>query len=59
MKRLLLLAALYRPLWTATMHTITDFLIALAAFVLLVRIKMQPWIIVVGVSLVSILVAWR
>jgi chromate transporter len=54
-----LAAALYRPLWTATMHTITDFLIALAAFVLLVRFKMQPWIIVVGVSLVSILVAWR
>jgi chromate transporter len=54
-----LAAALYRPLWTATIHTITDFLIALAAFVLLVRFKMQPWIIVVGVGLVSILVAWR
>jgi chromate transporter len=54
-----LAAALYRPLWTATIHTITDFLIALAAFALLVRFKVQPWIIVVGVSLVSILVAWR
>jgi chromate transporter len=52
-------AALYRPLWTATIHTITDFLIALATFVLLVRFKMQPWIIVVGVSLASIVVAWR
>jgi chromate transporter len=52
-----LAAALYRPLWTATIHTITDFLIALAAFVLLIRFKLQPWIIVVGVSLVSILVS--
>jgi chromate transporter len=56
-------AALYRPLWTATIHTRIDFLIALAAFVLLIRFRLQPWIIVVGVSLVSIsisiLAAWR
>ncbi len=52
-------AALYHPLWTATIHTIIDFLLALAAFVLLIRFKLQPWIIVVGVSLASILVAWR
>jgi chromate transporter len=54
-----LAAALYRPLWTSTIHTATDFLIALAAFILLIRFKVQPWIIVLGVSLASILVALR
>jgi chromate transporter len=54
-----LAAALYRPLWTATIRTTTDFLIALAAFVLLIRFKVQPWIVVLGVSLASILVALR
>ena len=52
-------AALYRPLWTTTILTTTDFLIALAAFVLLIRFKVQPWIVVLGVSLASILVALR
>jgi chromate transporter len=54
-----LAAALYRPLWTTTIRTTTDFLIALAAFVLLIRFKVQPWIVVLGVSLASILVALR
>jgi chromate transporter len=54
-----LAAALYRPLWTTTICTTTDFLIALAAFVLLIRFKVQPWIVVLGVSLASILVALR
>jgi chromate transporter len=54
-----LAAALYRPLWTTTIRTTTDFLIALAAFVLLIRFKVQSWIVVLGVSLASILVALR
>ena len=54
-----LAAALYRPLWTTTIRTTTDFLIALAAFVLLIRFKVQPWIVVLGVSLASILVELR
>jgi chromate transporter len=54
-----LAAALYRPLWTTTIRTTTDFLIALAAFVLLIRFKVQPWIVVLGVSLASILLALR
>jgi chromate transporter len=54
-----LAAALYRPLWTTTIRTTADFLIALAAFVLLIRFKVQPWIVVLGVSLASILVALR
>ena len=52
-------AALYRPLWTTTIRTSTDFLIALVAFVLLIRFRVQPWIVVLGVSLASILVALR
>jgi chromate transporter len=54
-----LAAALYRPLWTTTIRTTTDFLIALVAFVLLIRFKVQPWIVVLGVSLASILLALR
>jgi chromate transporter len=54
-----LAAALYRPLWSSTIHSITDFLIVLAAFVLLIRFKVQPWIIVLGVTFVSSLVAVR
>jgi chromate transporter len=54
-----LAAALYRPLWTATIRTTTDFLIALLAFVLLIRFKVQPWIVVLGIILASILVALR
>ena len=54
-----LAAALYRPLWTTTIRTSTDFLIALVAFVLLIRFRVQPWIVVLGVSLASILVALR
>lgn len=52
-----LAAALYRPLVTTAVHGITDLLITVAAFVLLIRLKVQPWIIVLTVTLVSILVA--
>jgi chromate transporter len=54
-----LAAALYRPLWTTAIHSATDVFIALAAFLLLVRLAVQPWIIVLGVSLVSVLLALR
>jgi chromate transporter len=54
-----LAAAVYRPLWATTIRTTTDFFIALVAFVLLIRFKVQPWIVVLGVSLASILVALR
>jgi chromate transporter len=51
----ILIAALFHPLWTATVHTSADFCIALAVFALLVRWKTQPWIIVVGVAAISLL----
>lgn len=42
-----LLAALYRPVWTSTVHTGSDLLIAAAAFTLLTVWKVKPWIVVV------------
>jgi chromate transporter len=42
----ILLAALVRPLWTTTVHTPTDFLIALWAFALLVFAKLPSWLVV-------------
>jgi chromate transporter len=52
-----LIAALFRPLWTSTVHTPADFWIALAAFALLAVWKLQPWIVVLGVAAASCLVA--
>jgi chromate transporter len=51
-----LVAALYRPLITTTIHTIVDVLLALAAFIFLVRFRVQPWIVVLSVTLVSALI---
>jgi chromate transporter len=45
-----LIAAFFRPVWTSTVHTATDILIALAAFALLTVWKVQPWIVVLGVG---------
>jgi chromate transporter len=53
----ILIAALFHPLWTSTVHTQADFCIALVAFTMLVRWRMQPWIVVAGVAAVS-LVPW-
>ena len=46
----ILAAALVRPLWTSTVHTVGDFAFALAAFALLVIWKIQPWIVVAGTA---------
>ena len=48
-----LIAALYHPLWTSTIHTPGDFWIALAAFALLAVWKVQPWIVVTCVAAIS------
>jgi len=42
----LLAAALYQPVWTSAVFTVPDFCIALGAFVLLTRLKAQPWMVV-------------
>jgi len=49
----ILMAALFQPLWTGTIHTPGDFWIALAAFALLTLWKMQPWMVVVCTAAVS------
>ena len=50
-----LIAALFHPLWTSTVHTAGDFWIVLLAFTLLTFWKVQPWKVVVGVAAVSFL----
>ncbi len=45
-----LIAALFQPLWTTTIHSASDFWIALVAFSLLTLGKVQPWIVVVGTA---------
>jgi len=55
----ILIAALFRPLWTSTVQSAADFCITLAAFALLARWKVQPWIIVAGVAALSLLPMWR
>ncbi|HUC61073.1 MAG TPA: chromate efflux transporter [Alphaproteobacteria bacterium] len=42
----LLLAALYRPVWTSAIHGAGDFALALAAFVLLAQWRARPWLVV-------------
>ena len=48
-----LIAALFQPLWTSTIHTPGDFWIALIAFALLALWKIQPWIVVTCVAAIS------
>lgn len=45
-----LIAALFQPLWTSTIHTAGDFWIALLAFAMLVIWKVKPWIVVAFVA---------
>jgi chromate transporter len=47
----ILLAALYRPVWTSAVHGPGDFAIALAALALLVFMKCPPWLVVIGAAL--------
>lgn len=42
----LLLAAFYQPVWTSAVHAPADFILALAAFGLLVFWKCPPWLVV-------------
>jgi len=42
----ILLAALYRPLVTTTLHTLPDIVVAITVFIALTRFNIAPWIIV-------------
>jgi chromate transporter len=52
----LLLAALYRPVWTGTVLSAEDFSIAIAAFGLLAFWKTPPWLVVAFSALAAVLV---
>ena len=49
----ILIAALFQPLWTSTIHSSADFWIALSAFALLTLWKVQPWFVVLCVAAIS------
>ena len=53
-----LFAALIHPLWTSTVHTWKDFLIALLAFALLTQWRVQPWIVVAGAAFTCIILTF-
>jgi chromate transporter len=53
----LLLAALYQPVWTSSIKNAGDFLLALAAFGLLVIWKLPPWLVVLFAALVGALLS--
>jgi chromate transporter len=44
----LLLAALYRPVWTSAIHSAHDFGFVVVAFVALLFWKWPPWLVVLG-----------
>jgi chromate transporter len=52
----ILAAALVSPLLTSTIHSITDGVIAAAAFLLLFVRRVQPWMIVAGVTVLVLIV---
>ncbi len=49
----ILLAALYQPVWTSSVHTPFDFAVVLAAFLALVAWKAPPWIVVCAVAAIG------
>jgi chromate transporter len=49
----LLLAALYQPVWTSAIFSPADFMLALAAFLLLVFWRAPPWLVVILGALVA------
>jgi chromate transporter len=48
-----LMAALYRPLWTSTIHGVGDLWIAAVGFSLLVLWRCPPWLVVLGSALLA------
>ena len=53
----LLLAALYRPVWTSAIFGPADFALGILAFLLLVMWKVPPWLVVILGALAASLVA--
>jgi chromate transporter len=53
----ILVAAFIRPVWSSAVHSPLDLTVALAAFALLMRWKVSPWIVVVSAASVSAIAA--
>jgi chromate transporter len=51
----ILLAALYQPVWTSTVHKVSDFTIVLAGYVALTVWKARPWAVVVAIAAIACL----
>lgn len=49
----LLLAALFQPIWQSSIHSSTDFALALIAFIALMYWKLPPWLVVLGAGLIG------
>jgi chromate transporter len=47
-------AALYRPVWTGSVHTVQDFSLVLLAFLALSVAKLPPWGVVLGMGAASL-----
>jgi chromate transporter len=47
-------AALYRPVWTGSVHSVQDFMVVLAAFLALSAAKLPPWSVVFTVAILSL-----
>ena len=47
-----LIAALYQPVWTSSVHSATDFSIALCAFAALTMWEVAPWIVVIAAGFI-------
>ena len=53
-----LLAALYRPVWTSAILAPADFAIAIAGFLLLALWRTPPWMVVLLGALAATMIAW-
>ncbi len=47
----ILLAALYHPIWSTSVHNLKDFTLGLTAFIFLVLLKWPPWLVVTSSAL--------
>ena len=53
----LLLAALYDPVWTSSIHSAGDLVLALLAFIALQFWRLPPWLVVLGCGVTALLLA--
>ncbi|MCL1634575.1 chromate efflux transporter [Luteimonas sp. SX5] len=51
----LLLAALYRPVWTSAVHALSDAALVVLGVAALTRWKLPPWLVVLGLALTSLI----